>query len=441
LSRGSTAVAASTLAFPFVSSRNVLGANSRLNIAAVGAGGKGTVDIGYCGALGENVVALCDVDQNRAAASFSKFPKAKKFTDYRKMFDAMSGEIDAVTVSTPDHNHIHPAIQAMKAGKHVYVQKPLTHTVEEARLLTNLARETGVVTQMGNQGHSQPDSRRLVELIRHGVLGDVTEIHTWTDRPIWPQGLNRPKGKRAIPKTLDWDLWLGPAPERPYNNGYAPFKWRAWWDFGTGSLGDMACHNMDMFFWALGLKDPISVEAKAKTHHAETPPQDCEITWTFAGKNPNQTIKLTWYDGGRKPSPKLAGLSELKTTNGTIIVGTKDTIFIPYCWGAGKFKSGASMGDYKNSITQSIPRVPGATRDDFDGAHHFEWIEACKGEGKALSHFGFAAPMTEAILLGNVALRVQQKIEWNAAQMKVTNCDAANAFVKKEYRKGWELPS
>ncbi len=438
LGRGSTVVAASALAFPFVSSRNVLGANSRLNIAAVGVGGKGAVDIGYCGALGENIVALCDVDQKRAAATFAKFPKAKRFVDFRKMFDQLSDEIDAVTVSTPDHSHIHPAVMAMKAGKHVYVQKPLTHTIEEARLLTRLAKETGVVTQMGNQGHSHPDSRRLVELIRHGVLGDVTEVHTWTNRPIWPQGLDRPNGSQQIPTTLNWDLWLGTAPQRPYNDGYVPFNWRGWWDFGTGSLGDMACHNMDMYFWALGLKDPISVEAKAKTYHPESPPRSCEITWTFAGKTPNAPIKVTWYDGGRKPDPKLAGRSKLETSNGTIVVGSKDTLHIPFFWGAGNFTSGASMKDYKNTVPQSIPRAPAKERD-FDRAHHLEWINACKGKGNALSHFGYAAPMTEAILLGNVSLRARQKIEWNAREMRVTNSEAANALVKKQYRKGWEL--
>jgi len=440
LKQGSKGLAASALAFPYVSSRNVLGANSLLNIAAVGAGGKGAVDTGYCGAIGQNMVALCDVDQNRAAATFAKFPKARRFTDFRRMFDQMSGEIDAVTVSTPDHNHVHPAVRAMHEGKHVYVQKPLTHTVQESRLLARLARETGVVTQMGNQGHCQPDSRRLVELIRHGVLGDVSEIHTWTDRPIWPQALDRPQGSKAVPPTLDWDQWIGPAPKRPYNDGYAPFKWRGWWDFGTGALGDMACHNLDMSFWALGLQDPVSVEAKAETYHPESPPQDCEITWLFPGKQPGQTIKLVWHDGGRKPSEKLAGPAALNTTNGTIIVGSKDTLAIPYCWGPGSFTSGATMADYDNIVPQSIPRVAGAAKDH-DQAHHLEWINACRGQGEALSHFGFAAPMTEALLLGNVALRARQKIEWNASQMRITNCEKANTFVRKQYRKGWELPA
>ncbi|MCB1236626.1 MAG: Gfo/Idh/MocA family oxidoreductase, partial [Verrucomicrobiae bacterium] len=408
LTRGAAA-AAGAIAFPFVSRRNVLGANSRLNIAGIGAGGKGGVDTGFCGDLGENMVALCDVDERRAAATMRKYPDAKRFTDFRKMFDEIGKEIDAVTVSTPDHTHTHPAVRAMREGKHVYVQKPLTHTVEEARLLAKIARETGVVTQMGNQGHSHSGSRRSVELIRAGVLGDVREIHVWTDRPIWPQGLDRPAEKQDVPHGLDWDLWLGPAPERPYHSSYLPFNWRGWWDYGTGALGDMACHNMDIAFFALDLNTPVSIEAEASDSHTESPPNAATITWTYADGR-----KLVWYDGKRKPDAAIAGQREL-AANGSIFVGTKDTYYVPDPWGEGLFKSGATVADHA-SVPVTLPRLDGSL-ENHDRAHHAEWIAACKGEGKALSHFDYAGPMTEVVLLGNVALRAGAKIEWDAKAM------------------------
>ncbi|MBM3847739.1 MAG: Gfo/Idh/MocA family oxidoreductase, partial [Verrucomicrobia bacterium] len=260
---------AAVLTFPFVASSRVLGANSRLNIAAIGAGGKGGVDIGYC--KGENVVALCDVDHKTASGTFKAFPKAKVYSDYRVMLEKEGRTIDAVTISTPDHTHFHPSVDCIRMKKHVYLQKPLTHTVWEARQITQLARKAGVVTQMGNQGHSEVDSRRLVELIRAGVLGDVTEAHVWTNRPIWPQGMERPK-QALVPAHLDWDLWLGPAKYRNFHEGCVPFSWRAYWDFGTGALGDMGCHNMDLAFFGLGLKDPLSVEAQSSGINEETAP-------------------------------------------------------------------------------------------------------------------------------------------------------------------------
>ena len=430
-----TSIVASALSFPFVSSNNILGANQRLHVAAIGAGGKGGVDIGYCDQ--ENVVALCDADTRQAAGSQKKFAKARLYQDFRVMLEKEQHRIDAVTISTPDHTHAHPAVMAMRLGKHVYCQKPLTHTVEEARLLTRVARETGVVTQMGNQGHAQSDSRRLVECLRGGILGEVKQVHVWTDRPIWPQGLRRPSETQSIPSTLDWDLWIGPAPMRPYHGSYAPFNWRGWWDFGTGALGDMGCHNMDLAFFALDLKNPIRIEGSGEGGTDQSPPKASTVKWSFPGNEHRGPVALTWYDGGRKPSPELVSQKELPG-NGCIIMGTRDTLYVPSYWGAGSCLSGAGMEDW-NHIPASLPRWPGGDQDN-DMAHHHEWLAACKGEAKALSHFDYAGPMTEAVLLGNVALRAGHAIDWDAHGMRVTNDPHANQWIRKAYRKGWELP-
>ena len=428
------AFAAGALAFPFFSARNVLGANSRLNIAAIGAGGKGSVDIGYC--HGENVVALCDVDQRNAASTFKQFPGAKQFKDFRVMLEKEAKNIDAVTVSTPDHLHFHAAAMAMKLRKHVYVQKPLTHSIWEARTLTQLAKKMKVVTQMGNQGHSQVESRRLVELIQADVLGDVKEVHVWTDRPIWPQGIERP-ARLAVPDTLDWDLWLGPAPWREFHDGCVPFKWRAFWDFGTGALGDMGCHNMDLAFFALGLRDPSAVEATSSGVNTETAPKWSIITYEFPRRGGRAAVKLTWYDGGKKPDAALARQKELPG-NGYVLVGSKDTLYVPNYWGRGSFLSGAKMEEF-TKVPKKLPRLPGAEKDN-DAAQHLEWIAACKGEGKALASLDYAGPMTEAVLLGNVALRAGKRIEWDPKKLTVTNVPDANQFIRRDYRKGWESP-
>src|SRR6266540_4149904 len=277
-----SAVVGAALAFPFVARRTVLGANNRLNIAGIGVGGKGASDIANVD--NENIYALCDVDEARAAETSKKYPQARWFKDFRVMLEKEGRNIDAVTVSTPDHMHAPAAIMAMKMGKHVYCQKPLTRTVHEARQMAEIARQHKVATQMGNQGHSHPETRRLVELIQAGVLGKVREVHVWTDRPIWPQGIDRPSDTPAAPKTLDWDLWLGVAPWRPYHPAYVPFNWRGFWDFGTGALGDMACHNMDIAFFSLGLRDPVSVQAESSGVNRETAPKWSVITFDFPGR-------------------------------------------------------------------------------------------------------------------------------------------------------------
>ena len=423
-------LAASTLAIPTFVPNRVFGANERLNVAGIGAGGKGAVDIDGCSR--ENIVAMADVDYVRAQTSFKRFDKATRYNDFRQMLEKEGKNIDAVTVSTPDHTHAVAAAMAIKMGKHVYCQKPLTHTVSEARILTKLARQHKVATQMGNQGHSNPDSRRLVELIQSGVLGEVKEAHVWTNRPVWPQGIDRPKEKPPTPDTLDWDLWLGTAPERPYHPAYLPFKWRGWWDFGTGALGDMGCHNQDLAYWALELRDPTSVEAKSSEVNNETAPKWSEVTYQFPKNKNRGPVKLTWYDGGKKPDPALAKEKTLPA-NGSIIIGSKDTLYVPMYWGPGQFLSGAKTEDFKK-VAEFLPKPK-----DFGSHHYQEWIDACKGGKPAYSNFDYAGPMTESVLLANVALRSEGKIEWDAKKMRITNLPEANKYVTHKYRGDWKL--
>ena len=427
---GTSAAAAGAMAFPVVIPSRAFGANDRVNVAAIGAGGKGEVDINGTQAAGGQIAFLCDVDSARAASMFKKYPSAKQYKDFRQMLEKEEKSIDAVIVSTPDHTHAPAALMAMRMGKHVYVQKPLTHTVHEARVLAQVAKERKLATQMGNQGHSDEGLRRNVELIRHGVLGKVTEAHVWTDRPIWPQGVTRPEGQDPVPPTLDWDLFLGPAPERPFKGGgvYHPFNWRGWWDFGTGALGDMACHCMDVVFFALQPGAPTALAAETAGRTDESPPNSSVIRYDFPA------LKMTWYDGGKKPPAELVKGKDL-AANGVIMVGDKDTMYVPSYWGPGEFVSGAKVDDFKD-VSQSLPRP----RLKFDDGHYAEWIDAIKGGPAPLSNFvDYSGPLTEAVLLGNVAIRARQRIEWDSKNLKVTNSPDANRFVRKQYRKGWEI--
>lgn len=424
----STVAAAGAISFPYVSGASVLGANARLNIAAIGAGGMGGDDVEYC--KKENIVALCDVDQQRASPTFKAFPRAKRFKDFREMLEKEGKHIDAVTISTPDHMHFHAASAAIELGKHVYVQKPLTHSVWEARTLARLAREKNVVTQMGNEGHSHADSRRLMELIRAGVLGDVHEVHVWTHRPGWPQGMERPPNI-PVPSSLDWNLWIGPAPWREHHAGCVPVKWRAFWDFGTGALGDMGCHNMDLAVFALELGAPIAIEAKSSGVSEETAPRWSIVAYEFPPRGSRPAVKLTWYDGGKKPPAALAKQSRL-SGDGCILIGTKDTLYVPSYWGPGTFSSGARTTDF-GSVPQTLPRFPGA-EEDHDAAHHLEWLAACRGEGMTLAGFDYAGPMTETVLLGNVALRTGKRIEWDSQNLRAANAPEADRFIRREYR-------
>ncbi len=400
--------------------------HDKLNIAGIGVGGRGADDLG--GVASENIVALCDVDHRHGASTFKRFPKARPYYDFRKMLDE-ERDVDAVVVGTADHTHAPASVMAMKLGKHVYCEKPLTHSIYEARVMKETAEKMKVATQMGIQGHSYNGHRRAVELLQAGILGTVRELHSWSDRPIWPQGIDRPKDTPPVPPHLKWDLWLGPAPWRPYHPCYLPFNWRGWWDFGTGALGDMGIHNMDVAFWGLKLGQPTAAEAEVSDRHEETAPRWSIIRWEFPARGNFPPVKVTWYDGGKKPSRDLAYGQELPT-NGALIVGEKGTLFSPD-WHADKFKL-LPEGKFEDmeAIKQTIPRSPG---------HHQEWVAACKGGPPALANFSYSAPMTEAVLLGNVAIRAAEKVEWDAKTLKVTNSPKANRFVQRKYRQGWTL--
>mgnify|MGYP002822133190 CR=1 FL=1 len=341
-------------------------------------------------------------------------------------------KIDAVSVSTPDHAHAVQAMAAMQLGKHVYVQKPLTHDIYEARKLTEAAKKYKVVTQMGIQGHTKEGMRLLKEWIDAGAIGTVREIIYWTDRPIWPQGIGRPSGTPAVPKNVNWELWLGPAPKRPYHPAYHPFKWRGFWDFGTGAVGDMGCHNSDLAYWALNLRDPKTLEAVSSGINDETAPKWSIITYHFPQQGKRKPVKVIWYDGGKKPDPALAEQKSLPG-NGSILIGSKDSLYIPMYWGKGTFLSGATEADFKN-VPETIEKPT-----DFNRHHYLEWIDACKGGKPAWSNFDYAGPMTEAMLLGLVALRSGKKIEWDPKKMRVKNAPEANRYIHSEYRKGWVL--
>ncbi|MGD8786889.1 MAG: Gfo/Idh/MocA family oxidoreductase [Phycisphaerales bacterium] len=433
--------AAATAAFTIVP-RFVLGGSGhtppseKLNIASIGIGGRGASVLE--GVESQNIVALCDVDWKHAAGTFKRYPKARQYHDFRKMLDKEENNIDAVTVATPDHVHAVASMAAIKRGKHVYCEKPLTHSVYEARMIAQAAREHKVATQMGNQGQASEETRLMCEYIWDGAIGPVREVHVWTDRPLnglnavyWPQGVERPKETPSIPYTLDWDLWLGPAPERPYHPAYAPFKWRGWWDFGTGALGDIGCHSIDPIFRALKLGHPTSVEAVSSLVNKETYPVASMVRYQFPERAGFPPVKLTWYDGGmRPPRPEELENGQRLGTGGTLFIGDKGKM-LGY-----RLIPNSRMKEYKKP-PQMIDRSPG---------HFVEWIEACKGGKPAGSNFDHAGPLAEVVLLGNIALRPElrekmnrTKLHWDGSEMKITNILEANEFLRREYRKGWTL--
>lgn len=454
--------AAAVMAFTIVP-RHILGGaghtppSEKLDVAAVGIGGMGRYNINNVAGLrfdenqkpdyehmdGENIVALCDVDDEYAAETFKLYPKARKYRDYRKMLEEQK-DIDAVVIATPDHTHAVIAMAAMQMGKHVYCQKPLTHSVYEARKLTEAAREYKVATQMGNQGHSGEGIRLICEWIWDGAIGPVREVHCWTDRPVWPQGIDRPKDMPPVPATLDWDLWLGPASYRPYNPCYTPFSWRAWKDFGTGALGDMACHIMDPAFWSLKLGYPSSVEAChsdevremwTKVDNKETYPRASIVRYKFGARGDMPPVELIWYDGGMLPSrPEELEEGRELPSGGSMFVGDKGKIM---CEGNGvspRLIPEDRMKEY-NCPPKTIPRIDGGVE-----SHEKNWVAACKGGEPACSNFDYAGPLSETVLLGNLAVLNPGKIlNWDGQNMKVTNVQEANEYVCRQYREGWTL--
>jgi predicted dehydrogenase len=407
--------------------------NNKLNIACCGVGGRG-----YEGAIQnlreENFVAFCDVDDERAAQAFREFPGVPRFRDFRVMLDKMGNRIDAVTVAVPDHMHFPIAMAALALGKHVFVEKPLTHTVAETRLLANAARAKGVATQMGNQGHAHDGVRMLKEWIDAGVLGEVRELHSWTDRPIWPQGVRQPDHSRmmpVVPATLGWDLWLGVAQSREYDPAYLPFVWRGFWDFGTGSLGDMGCHVMDGGYWALSLTAPTSVEASGANQTDISGPTSTIVRFDFPARGRMPAVRWTWYDGGMMPPlpPELEEGRKLPD-DGTLLIGSKATVVADVFSDSIRIIPEARMREQVAGLPpKTLPRVA--------GGHFAEWVRACKGGAPAGSNFDYSSRLTESVLLGNIAIRARRRIEWDSAAMKVTNLASANQLVATSYRPGF----
>jgi predicted dehydrogenase len=414
-----------------------------LKVAVVGAGGRGADNLADLRTTGVSIIALCDCDERRAAPSFQKYPEARRYSDWRKLLEK-ERDIDAVLVATPDHNHAIISIAAMKLGKHVYCEKPLAHSVWEARRMAEVAAETKVVSQMGTQGHAFEGTRRAVEVLRSGAIGEVRELHVWTDRPKnwWPQGIERPKEQPPVPPGLDWDVWLGPAPRRPFHPAYLPFKWRGFWDFGTGAIGDMGVHNLDTAFWGLELTAPTSVKIKdcsralTEPSAKETLPLWSILELEFPARGTKPPVKMTWYDGGKLPPRDLFHGEPIPNKDGgSLLIGSRGSL-LTRTWSGGETEADMfvllprkQFETYK-SPDPSIPRVR---------SHHHEWVAACRGDGNTLSNFGYASVLTEALLIGNLALHVGKDIQWDAHKMLAVDCPQADRFIHPAMREGWSL--
>lgn len=471
---GGAAAAIAAMSFPHILPAQAKGANDRPRAAGIGVGGKGGSDVEHA-AQHSDIVALCDVDDKSIDAKRKQFPKAKVYKDFRKMFDEMGDGIDAVTISTPDHIHGLAASMAMNLGKHVYCQKPLTQTVYEARMLRTLAKEKKLATQMGNQGSAGNGLRRAVEVIQAGVIGPVRELHVWSNRPIWPQGIGRPEGEDPVPPELDWDLWLGPAKERPYKKGvYHSFAWRGWYDFGTGALGDMACHTVNMPFRALKMGYPNVVECEETSKlNDETFPKTSRIRFEFPEREGMPPLKFWWYDGApqdrqtkalRPPEELTKEVAEYEQSqkkgnnqgdrpklpgSGCLLIGDKGKVYSPDDYGSQFFvmvngEKGFVSGEKHEAamaVPKTIPRSEGNGGDD--ERMKAEWFKMMKGGPAAYSNFDIAAYLTEIILLGCIAMRVgvKTKMDWDGPNMKSTNVARAAEFVRRNARRGWELPA
>ncbi len=463
-------IAIGTAAFTIVprfvlGGKGFLAPSDKLYIAGIGAGGKGYSNLKNFSDTGNAAISfLCDVDTRRAARSVNDHPKAKYYQDWRELLAKEAKNFDAICVSTPDHNHAIITLAAMQLGKHVYVEKPLTHDIYEARILGEAAKRYKVVTQMGNQGSSSDGVRQMQEWYNGGLIGEVQSVYCWTNRPVWPQGIPWPQQSSPIPKELNWDLWLGTAPEKNYVDKLVPFNWRGWWDYGTGALGDMGCHLMEAPFTVLGLKNPESVQASVGSVYVDEfergyfpdscPPSSHVILDFEQNSKKAAKIKLHWMDGGIQPErPEELGADEAfgDNGNGILFIGTKGKMM------ADTYNSNArllplSRNDEVN-VKQTLERVPNGMN-----GHYQQWVDACiAGYGKKTlsSPFEKAVPLTEALLIANLAIRAHdvktevngktdfpgrnKKLLWDTKNMKVTNFDDVNQFVKREYRNGWTL--
>jgi len=456
--------------------------SDKLNIVGIGVGGKGHPNL--VGMASENIVGLCDVDWKYAEPCFQEFPNAKKYWDWRRMFDEMKDSIDGVMVATADHTHAVIAATALSMGKHVYCQKPLTHTVYESRLLTRLAARHKVATQMGNQGNSGDGVRQVCEWIWNGEIGEVREVHAWTDRPIWPQGLSRPAEEMPVPFTLNWDLFIGPAPSRPFHSIYTPWNWRGWWDFGTGAFGDMACHVLDPVYQALKLGYPDKLRGSSTVINTESAPQAETVEFSFPAREKMEKVDMPpvsiyWYDGGLLPnrSDLIPDGENLMSDGlgGCIFVGSKDTLICD----CGGFRARLVSGRVP-SVTPYLRRIPGAI-GYVDGPHEQDWIRACKespeNRVQPTSNFAYSGPFNEMVLLGVLAIRLQslnKTLKWDALQMRFENIsetdelrivtsnefkvidghpnfntqyassnalESVTGYIRHTYREGWKLPA
>ena len=402
------------------------GANEKLDVGIIGVAGRGRANTDEV--VKENIVALCDVDDNYLRVAGKRFPGAKKYNDFRKMLDEMDKEIDAVVVSTPDHTHAPASVMAMRMGKHCFCEKPLTHSVYESRVMAEVAAKNKLITQMGTQHHATTSHHRIVELIWSGAIGQVAECHVWIggDRG----GGERPTETPPIPPHLKWDVWLGPAPYRPYHPAYVPYSWRFWWDFGTGETGNNGVHIMDLAFWALKLRHPLSVEAEGPPVHPETSPRWMTVRYEFPVRGELPPVKMLFYHA--KDGPPILGevvpaQERSEWESGVLFVGQKGTLLAGY-------------GKWKLLPESKFAGFPPPERVIPDSVgHHKEWIAACKTGGLTTCNFYYSGALSEAVLLGNVAYRVGRKLQWDAVNLKATNCPEADAYIRRQYREGWTL--
>jgi predicted dehydrogenase len=439
-----------------ISIKPSISALEEIRFGCIGVGGKGASDSTDAGNHGK-VVAMCDIDDNTLNKKKQEFKDAATYNDFRKMFDEMGDKIDAVTVSTPDHSHAVAALQALRANKAVYCQKPLTHSIEEARMLGDAAKKSGVVTQMGNQGTALSNLRESAALIRNGVVGDVKEVHVWTNRPVWPQSFGLKVKEGTQPKTVHWKEWIGPAKTRPYSAEIHPFKWRGFWDFGTGALGDMACHTLNMSYMALDLKFPTSVEAVSEKHDGNCYPASSKIVFEFPALDGRPALKMIWYDGGEKPSDELMadlpkqqkGKKERHFTSAALIVGDKGKFYSPGDYGGEPRATGLIVdGEFTRQRSITNPADGATPYEKFKNieyvkspGHFTEFAQAIKGEGKTVSEFvEYSGPLTETILLGNLAVWSGKRIDWNAKTMVAANADeATQKMVRHDYQNGYTI--